>query len=237
MNRIGFVVCSLIGYLLGRFLPQGAWSAYAPILISYHLYLVWLVIIADHETGFSMPVTHTILTHAAFLAALVGLAVGRNYVPFFGLIRIFVPSLAPFEFKMLLSGGMAKKQAPQEAASSEPLAIPAPPLATGVAPPVVSSETAPQAAIAPEISAPRVSVPQISTSAQVSASPQASRGMGFVEPDSRFNNDDHNAWVRYLAQPRRAFRKPGTSVEDEFNKWLAARAQLKALVGAQNQTR
>jgi hypothetical protein len=61
--------------------------------------------------------------------------------------------------------------------------------------------------------------------------------MGFVEPDHRFNNDDHNAWVRYLAQPRRAFKKPGTSVEDEFNKWLAARAQLKALTAAQQQTR
>jgi hypothetical protein len=232
MNRAGFVVCTLIGYLLGRFLPQGAWSAYAPILISYHLYLVWLVIIADHETGFSMPVPHTILTHAAFLAALIGLAVGRHYVPFFGLIRIFVPSLAPFECKMLFSGGTVKKQAPQEAASSELVSVSAPPVVTAAAPPAVSSERAAQTAIAPE-----KPTPQISTSAQVSASPQVSRGMGFVEPDHRFNNDDHNAWVRYLAQPRRAFKKPGTSVEDEFNKWLAARAQLKALTAAQQQTR
>lgn len=228
MKRAGFVVCTLIGYLLGRILPEGAWSAYAPILISYHLYLVWLVMIADHETGFSMPVPQTVLTHAAFLAALVGLAVGRHYVPFFGLIRIFVPSLAPFECKMLFSGGTLKKHTP-EAVSSEIAAVPASTGATAMAAPTVSTESS-----VPATSAPAVPTPQISTSPQVSAKPQVSRGMGFVEPDDRFNGDDHNAWVRYLTQPRRAFRKPGKSVQDEFNQWLVARAQLKALV-AQDQ--
>lgn len=239
MNRAGFVVCSLIGYLLGRYLPQGAWSAYAPILISYHLYLAWLVITADQKTGFSMPVPHTILTHAAFLAALVGLAFGRHYVPFFGLIRIFVPSLAPFECKMLFSGQIMRKQVPEEETSSETVAVStnAPTMATAIAPPAVSSETAAQAAPSVEIPASQVPTPQISTSPQVSASAGVSRGMGFVEPDNRFNGDDHDAWLAYLSQPRRTYRKPGTSVESEFHQWLSARAELKASGAAQPQTR
>jgi hypothetical protein len=36
--------------------------------------------------------------------------------------------------------------------------------------------------------------------------------------------------MRYLRDPRRAFRKPGLSVAEEFRLWQAARAEYKALV-------
>lgn len=185
MKQFAFVVCSLIGYLLAHYLPAGAWSAYAPILISYHLYLAFLVLTAEHNAGFSMPVFSTILTHSAFLALLIGLAVGRNYVPFFGLIRIFIPALAPFESMWLFSGGMPQKEVPQKTA-----AVPAP-----------------------------VSTNQIPVSAP---------------PEAEYTADEHTAWMRYLATPRRAFRKPGLSVADEFKQWQAARAQYRAIL-AQNQ--
>jgi len=236
MRRVGFLVCTLIGYLLGHFLPAGAWSAYVPILVSYHLYLVWLVMIADHETGISMPPAHAILTHSAFLAALIGLAMGRHFVPFFGVVRIFVPSLAPFECGMLFSGGRAKTKAAKEALASQPVVVevaaaPNPALVEAVveAPSAVPDAVAGVAPEALEGPALAVEAPKQRVGALM-----VSTGMGFVEPDENYGGNDHDAWLRYLKRPRRAFKKPGQSVSDEFKQWLDARAQLRAIV-AQNQ--
>ena len=59
-NGPAFIISSLIGFVVARYLFEGAWAAYAYILISYHLFLVWLVITAEHETGFSLPILSTI---------------------------------------------------------------------------------------------------------------------------------------------------------------------------------
>jgi len=124
LNSIVFVVCSVIGYLLGRFLPQGPWAAYVSILISYHLYLAWLVYAAEEKAGVALPVGHTIITHLAFLLVVVGFAYARHHIPFFGLIRLFVPALAPFE-RMWLFGESAKKkeEVPDSAAAAESEAL------------------------------------------------------------------------------------------------------------------
>ena len=138
MNRVVFIVCSLIGYLLAHYLPAGAWSAYAPILISYHLYLAFLVFTGDHEAGFSMPLPSLLLTHLAFLVVLVFVAFGRRYIPFFGLISIFVPALAPFESKWLFSATRAKRAAQKEAqrrARPRPRRLPARPRPLSKPPP------------------------------------------------------------------------------------------------------
>jgi hypothetical protein len=171
-----FLVCSGIGYLLGHYLPVGAWSAYVSILVSYHLFLGWLVFTAEHKAGFSLPVFSTILTHSAFLAILIGLAFGRESVPLFGLIRIFIPGLAPFESTWLFSGGRKSKEVPPE-----PIAIQ----------PDASAADAPVA-------------------------------------DAQFNVEDYDAWLRYLAQPHRTFRKPGVSVQAEYALWNAALIRERA---------
>jgi hypothetical protein len=194
MRLIVFLICSGIGYLLGQYVPDPL-GTYVSILVSYHLFLAWLVITADHEGGLSLPVFDTVLTHAACLAVLIGLAMGRRYIPLLGLVRIFVPGLAPFECNWLFSGGMARKKAPQEA------------------------ETA---------------------VAVVAAAPPASEGSGTATslesppPQAEYTEDEHTAWIRYLVHKRRAFRKPGLSVADEFKLWQEARVQYKALL-AQDQ--
>ena len=60
-NGAAFIVSSLIGFVVARYLFEGAWAIFAYILISYHLFLVWLVITAEHETGFSLPIFTTFL--------------------------------------------------------------------------------------------------------------------------------------------------------------------------------
>jgi hypothetical protein len=119
MRLAVFLVCSGIGYLLGHYLPE-PWASYVSILVSYHLFLAYLLITAEHEPGFSFPpIISIVLTHAACLALLIGLAMRRRYVPILGLVRIFVPGLAPFECEWLFSGGKKKKVAPGSEVTSQ----------------------------------------------------------------------------------------------------------------------
>ena len=39
-----FVVAGLLGYLSASFGPAGTWAVLTSILVSYHLFLAWLVI-------------------------------------------------------------------------------------------------------------------------------------------------------------------------------------------------
>lgn len=125
MKSIVFLICAGIGYLIGHFFGDGPWVTYISMLVTYHLFLGFLLITAEHEAGFSMPIGQTILSHAACLAVIVGLGMGRHAIPFFYVIRLFVPGLAPFEVKWLF-GGEIKKKAGLEAAVAvtAPAAVP-----------------------------------------------------------------------------------------------------------------
>src|ERR1035437_2658747 len=108
MRLVVFLICSACGFFAGHYLPAGAWSTFVSFLVSYHLFLIWLVITAEHKTGLSLPIGSTILTHLACLAVVVTLGIGRNVIPYFGLIRYFIPAPAPFECTWLFSANTAK---------------------------------------------------------------------------------------------------------------------------------
>jgi hypothetical protein len=165
MKSAAVVLCTLIGYLIGHYLLQDALGVYASMLIAYHLLLAFLVVIADREKGMSLPIVSTILTHLACLALLVGVAMGREYIPLFGVIRYFIPALAPFEADWLFSGGRKKGEGP---AAREHIPLPA-----GTA-------------------------------------------------------DDYDEFLKYLAQKKRPFSKPGRSVREEHVMWMADRARKQA---------
>ena len=112
MRLAVFLVCSGTGYLLGHYLPE-PWASYVSILVSYHLFLAYLLITAEREPGSSFPpVLSILITHTACLALLIGLAIGRRYVPILAWVRIFVPGLAPFECDWLFSAQKKKTPAP-----------------------------------------------------------------------------------------------------------------------------
>lgn len=104
MKIFACIVSSLIGFAIGHYLLEGAAAAFASILISYHLYLVYLVLTAQHEKGLSFPVGQAIFTHLVFLVVLLGLPFLRTQIPFFSLLSLLVPGLAPFETQWLFSG-------------------------------------------------------------------------------------------------------------------------------------
>jgi len=103
MRKVYFVLCSALGYVIGHYLLSGAAAAYASVLISYHLYLFILVMLSQREKGIALPIGHSLISHLAFLALVVGLPAIRDHIPFFGIITLFIPALAPFEVEWLFS--------------------------------------------------------------------------------------------------------------------------------------
>lgn len=99
-----------LGLQLSHLLPDTAWATYTYILVSYHLVLAIKVFTANKKAGMSFPLGQTILTHLACMALVIGLAVCRHQIPFFGIIRFFIPGLAPFEAEWLFTGGKTKVQ-------------------------------------------------------------------------------------------------------------------------------
>jgi hypothetical protein len=96
-DAAAFVVACILGYLVGRLLPTGPWAVYTSVLVGYHLFLAWLVITADHEVGFSLPIVSTIATHLACLGCVVAILLARRYIPFFRYFGMGVAGLAIFE--------------------------------------------------------------------------------------------------------------------------------------------
>ena len=170
-DLIVFLISVFIGYYVASFLPEGAWANYTFILLSYHLFLTWLVIDADHETGISLPIVSTLLTHAACLVLIISFGAESRHIPFFAFVRAGVVMLAIFERDWLFSGNKQKKDRPKT---------------------------------------------KVPVTAAVNAIPV---DVAIEEATA----EDHEAWIRHLAQPNRATRKPGLSVKEEYEQWLVAR--------------
>ena len=92
-----FVVAGLLGFLSATLVPDGTWAALTSILVSYHLFLAWLVITAENRAGVSLPIFSTIATHLACLVLIVPPAFAGHFIPFFGILRYGIAGLAIFE--------------------------------------------------------------------------------------------------------------------------------------------
>ena len=159
-----FVVASLLGYLLASLMPAGTWAVLTSILVSYHLFLAWLVITAENRAGVSLPILSTIATHLACLVLIIPLALASRFIPFFGIFRYGIVGLAIFERGWLFTEDNVQYKKP-----------PATPIITDTA-------------------------------------------------------EDYQEWLNYLAKQSPASRKPGSSLKEEYGRWLLARAQNRPTV-------
>ena len=99
-----FVVSALAGYAAGNYLSSPDWSVYVSILVSYHLFLAWLVLHQSGKAGLAMPVWLTIPTHAACMFVALGpAAVAGHQSLGFGVFRYGIAALAIFEAGWLFS--------------------------------------------------------------------------------------------------------------------------------------
>jgi hypothetical protein len=196
-----FVVCGVTGYFLGTFAPAGAPSIYASILISYHLFLAWLVFgkSTGHEdgakkAGVSLPLVHTVLTHAACLIVVlapVSLALHR------------MPSIA------------APRAAAMEAADADD------PMASIKKMNRMENAIRLVKGISCSIAGLAVFERKWLFSSEATEKPRPQPVAPSV-PAVRATSDDAADWHAYLAANRQSF-SPGASVKAEYEKWLVAR--------------
>jgi len=107
-------ISNLLGFAIAMLFPDPAWRIYVSILVSYHLFLAWLVFFGEHEAGLSMPLAQTIFTHGACVFLIVSLGLARAHVPFFGILRYAIVGVGIFERKWMfsVSRGAPKHEAP-----------------------------------------------------------------------------------------------------------------------------
>jgi hypothetical protein len=123
------------------------------------------VITAEDKTGVSLPVFSTIVTHLACLVIIIPPAFAGHFIPFFGIFRYAIASLAIFERGWLFTETKVQYK-------SEELPTP------------VIKDTA----------------------------------------------EDYQEWLNYLAKQNPASRKLGSSLKEEYGRWLLARAQNRPTV-------
>jgi hypothetical protein len=196
-----FAIAVLIGYFAGTFAPTGsAASLYITVLISYHLFLAWLVFFSSNSLGddshkraaISLPIGQTLLTHAACLAVILGpIATAVHALPHYSQAHdtMTMADMAAIRLKFRLAEalcGLAAGLAIYERRwlfSAEGAQFPPKP------------GDAPVAAPSPVL--------------------QAASGDDFAE------------WQHYLAEQKRSARKPGTSLKAEYEQWLLARHRAR----------
>jgi hypothetical protein len=93
-------------------------AVYASILISYHVFLAWLMFGSSNKPVGSLPIFHTVLTHMACMVVVLGpVLVARHATPVFGVFRYGIAALALFERGWLhTAAGTAKRKPKEEAA-------------------------------------------------------------------------------------------------------------------------
>jgi len=105
-DLVAFFASCFLGFLAGSHFPAGQWSTFAGVAVAYHLFLAWLLFVAEEEMHLSMGVFSSLLTHAACMAVVCGSAFAAVSaaqqgpavnIPGLGLLRFGAVFLAIFE--------------------------------------------------------------------------------------------------------------------------------------------
>jgi len=94
---VALIVAGGIGFAAGLFVPTGWWSIITSMLISYHLFLAWLVLTAKNKVEVVRPLSYAAMIHLTCLVLIVCLGSGRLIVPHFDVVCCGVAVLAFFE--------------------------------------------------------------------------------------------------------------------------------------------
>jgi hypothetical protein len=113
---VAFVAASLLGYLAGSFAPDSTWAIYISILVSYHLFLLWLVLSGEHKAGVALTPFSTLITHLACLILIAPVGLARN-LSLFSVFRFGIAGFAVFERAWLFSASHAQPKPEQVKAS------------------------------------------------------------------------------------------------------------------------
>jgi hypothetical protein len=166
----------VLGFMIARLIQDPTWAVFASILVSFHLFLAWLVVTGEQKAKLSLPILATIGIHLAFVALVIGLVLARQYIPYFRLIRYAMAALAVFERWLLFSEAIREQK---EEALVDLLR---PPSANKLPQPGSAMSKAPaRVAMSPAQPTPAAAMAQ--TAAVTNAGLPAG---GFVEPQTKF---------------------------------------------------
>ncbi|HUX45682.1 MAG TPA: hypothetical protein VMV57_13100 [Terracidiphilus sp.] len=104
MKILGFLASGIIGLFIGTYLLPGAAGSYVSILVAYHLFLAFLIYLADRKQGLSLTIPLAVIVHLVVLGFLVGIAFLHNHLPLFGFISFFAIAFAPVESHWFFPG-------------------------------------------------------------------------------------------------------------------------------------
>lgn len=109
---VAFAISCLIGYFAGCAVPSGPLAILTSLLVSYHLFLAWLVFSGKYKTARPTSLVAAVVTHVCCLVLLiVPVGMARGTVPFFDIFRYAMVGLAFFERSWLFSGSEIRRQA------------------------------------------------------------------------------------------------------------------------------
>lgn len=109
---LALIVAVAIGFVLGIFVPAGWWSIFTSMLISYHLFLGWLVFTAEKKMEMVRPFSYPATIHLACLVVIISMGTARFIIPHFEVLCGGVAVLALFERDWLFQ--TAKATVPSE---------------------------------------------------------------------------------------------------------------------------
>jgi hypothetical protein len=245
----------LVGYLVGRIILDPNWSIQAYILISYHLFLGFLLATRGKENKHPVPVAAGIAIHLAFVAAIVGIGLLRHYIPYFSLVRYAIAGVAVFERWFLfgpdsdrdeteLAAGSGKSQVSFSSYQTQPVTnlgeaqmpLSAVPAVATAAPPRSASVTgldffhqpakSPSSSTASSLPVPLARPRELKIAAKNGKKP-VDQGP-YVSPIMTATSDDYEAWLRYLSTRNPTHRKRSMNLGDEYEDWLQTRARARA---------
>jgi len=111
-DAVAFAISCLIGFFAGCAVPSGGLEIFTSLLVSYHLFLAWLVFSGKYKTAMPTSLLAAGVTHVCCMVLLiVPVALARGVVPFFDAFRYAMVGLALFERSWLFSGSEIRKQA------------------------------------------------------------------------------------------------------------------------------
>ena len=92
------LICACgIGFVAGHFVPTGWWSLCASMLVSYHLFLGWLLLTASNKVETMRPLSYSLAIHLSCLVVILFIGMGRLLVAHFDVICCGVAVFAFFE--------------------------------------------------------------------------------------------------------------------------------------------
>jgi hypothetical protein len=116
---LALVVAGGLGFLAGLFVPPGWWSVSTSILVSYHLFLGWLLLTAKKDVETMRPLLYTLAVHFSCAVVILSFGMGRLFVAHFDAISCCVAIFAYFEREWLFqSTGMTAANGDETVASS-----------------------------------------------------------------------------------------------------------------------